>query len=73
MLNTGKCYSVGGQRQVLQCSRTMISCDRSPVYSVCIHQPKPIWAWDTVNCEPVVHAVHIWGTNMPLRWQLMVN
>ena len=32
-----------------------------PVYSVCTHQRKPIWAWNAVNCEPAVaccsHAV----------------
>ena len=25
-----------------------------PVHSVCTHQPKAIWVWDTVHCEPVV-------------------
>ena len=25
-----------------------------PVYSICTQKPKPIWAWNAVNCEPVV-------------------
>ena len=25
-----------------------------PVYSVCTHQPKAIWEWNAVHCEPVV-------------------
>ena len=23
-----------------------------PVYSVCTHQPKAIWEWNAVHCEP---------------------
>ena len=25
-----------------------------PVYSICTQKPKPILAWNAVNCEPVV-------------------
>ena len=25
-----------------------------PVYSVCAHQPKAIWVWNAVHCEPAV-------------------
>ena len=34
-----------------------------PVYSICTHQPKPIWAWNAVNCEPVVACYGV-GTFM---------
>ena len=35
-----------------------------PVYSICTHQPKPIWAWNAVNCEPVVACCSEWGRHL---------
>ena len=34
-----------------------------PVYSICTQKPKPIWAWNAVNCEPVVACGSEWGTH----------
>ena len=36
-----------------------------PVYSICTYQPKPIWALNAVNCEPVVACGSEWGTPPP--------
>ena len=41
-----------------------------PFYSICTHQPKPIWALNAVNCEPVVACGSEWGR---LNWTLQMR
>ena len=41
----------------LACNWLQCACQRityGPVYSVCTYQPKAIWEWNAVHCEPVV-------------------
>ena len=49
-----------------------------PVYSICTHQPKPIWALNAVNCEPVVACGSEWGRHnwtpqMPIPRHVFVS
>ena len=45
-------------RQATVCIST-----HGPVYSICTHQPKPIWVWNAVNYEPVVACGSELGTH----------
>ena len=43
-----------------------------PVYSICTHQPKSIWALNAVNCEPVVACGSEWGRHFDAVRQFAV-
>ena len=59
----GERQGAGGVRPWLLDMRLATVCMSvcGPVYSICTHQPKPIWAWNAVNCEPVVARCSEWG------------